>query len=310
MIENIELYRKFVSVAKRDSISAAAKDLHITQAALSVDIQNLEYALGTALFFRHSKGVRLTGAGEVLYVYAKSALESLEAGENQLRDMIGLKRGLMRIGASDMTLRFYLLDYLQSFRNNFPDVKINVTNAPTPQTIAALKNGEIDFGVVTQDNLTHGDKNSLAHRDENADISFVPVREIADIFICTETHDIASRTNVTADELTDYPLIMLEEKITSTRQYVQSFFEKNEFCADIELATSDLLLEFAIRGLGISSIVEDFARDAIEAGKVKKIDFQPPIPPRHMCVAYLKNRPLSATAKEMFRLMNVEIAKN
>jgi Transcriptional regulator len=304
MIENIELYRKFAAVAKRDSISAAAKDLHITQAALSVDIQNLEYALGTALFFRHSKGVRLTGAGEVLYEHARTALESLEKGEDSLRDMIGLKSGLMRIGASDMTLRFYLLDYLQQFRDIYPDVKINVTNAPTPQTIAALRNGEIDFGAVTQDRAPSPDDK------QNNDITFIPVREIRDIFICSDKYDIANKTNVSADEITEYPLIMLEEKITSTRQYVQSFFDKTELNADIELATSDLLLEFAIRDLGISSIVEDFASEAIAAGKVKKIDLHPEIPPRQMCIAYLKKRPLSATAKEMFKLMGIDAPRN
>lgn len=309
MIDNIELYRKFLAAAESRSISEAAVNFNISQPALSNAILELEDKLGTTLFTRSSKGISLTQSGEVLYEYIKNALSFIETGENRVNEIIGLKSGLMRIGASDMTLRFYLLEYLEIFRNRYPDVKLKVTNAPTPQTLAALRNGEIDFGVITENDIEAETDQKIKRFGD--DICVVPVREILDIFICSYKYPVSFEENVTAERLSEYPVIMLEES-TSTRRYIQSVLEKENLSLtpDIELATSDLLLEFAVRGIGISAIVEDFAKEALANGKVKKVNFTPKIPPRHICIAYLKKISLCTAAKEMFRLMNICIPKD
>lgn len=301
MIDNIELYKRFLVVAESKSISAAALSMHISQPALSSDIGELEKKLNTKLFFRTNRGISLTQEGEILFDYIKRALSSIQTGEDIINEITGLKRGVMRIGASDMTLRFFLLDYLEIFRNKYPEVKLKVTNAPTPQTLSALRNGEIDFGVITESTLD----NSGTNKEYGGDICIIPVCEIHDIFICSDKYPIAGKKNAEISELSEYTVIMLEES-TSTRRYVQSVIGKENLTPDIELATSDLLLEFAIRGIGISSIVENFAESAIESGKVKKIDLSAPIPPRHICIAYLKNVPLCTSAKEMLKLMNIK----
>ena len=60
-----------------------------------------------------------------------------------------MESGEISIGASDMTLQFYLLDYLERFHEKYPDIKVHVTNAPTPETLRYLQEGRIDFGVIT-----------------------------------------------------------------------------------------------------------------------------------------------------------------
>lgn len=303
MIENIELYKRFCAVAEKGNITAAAAELCITQPALSSDIKQLEGLLSTQLFFRQNRGVSLTPEGMELYGYVRDALAFLEAGEDRIREMGGLKGGTMRIGASDMTLRFYLLTYLQEFRTACPDVHLKVTNAPTPQTIAALRGGEIDFGVITED--TH-----LPAPDDG--IERIPVRQIHDIFVCAAKdarYAPLLAGPIPPAALADYSLIMLEES-TSTRRYVQSVVGPDIGEPDIELATSDLLLEFALRGIGVSSIVEDFAATAIKRKKLCKIVLTPPIPPRRMCVVYLKKIPLSAAARAIFKLMGIKPVKS
>jgi hypothetical protein len=142
---------------------------------------------------------------------------------------------------------------------------------------------------------------------EEDGIAFIPVREIRDIFIASEEICIAHRTRVEKRDLAEYPLMMLEEK-TSTRRYVSGWLGKNFPAPAIELATSDLLLEFAVRGIGIASIVEDFARDAIREGRVIKLPMAEELPPRRICVAYLKKLPMTAAAKKMTdRLMEVRL---
>jgi len=296
MSDYISHYESFLAVAEAGSISEAAKRLFVTQPAVSAEISSLERALGMRLFFRTNRGVRLTPEGSVLYDYIKKAFSFITAGEEKLRELHGLKAGVLRIGASDMTLRFFLLDYIADFRARYPDVRLSVTNAPTPQTLRALRDGQIDFGVVSEP------------FDPDEDIELIPVREIRDIFIASEEFGIAHRTVVEKRDLAEYPLIMLEET-TSTRRYVSAWLGEGFPAPAIELATSDLLLEFAMRGIGVSSIVEDFASDAIRAGKVVKLPMQEEIPPRRISVAYLKKLPMTAAAKQMVdRLREVKLS--
>lgn len=66
-----------------------------------------------------------------------------------LRRMKDLETGEIRIGASDMTLQFYLLPYLEQFHEQYPNIKVTVSNGPTPETLEALYQGHIDFGIVS-----------------------------------------------------------------------------------------------------------------------------------------------------------------
>lgn len=299
MIDDLNMYRAFLAVAKAGSVSAAARALFVSQPALSAQISRLEAALGVKLFFRSSRGVSLTYEGELCRSYVERAAAFLEAGEDELRDIAGLRSGRMRIGASDMTLRFYLLDRLERFRDLYPNVRLSVTNAPTPRTLDALRGGGLDFGVVT-------DSGSLSA--ENNDLELLPVREIRDVFVART--DVAAKyfggsAEIDASALSRAPLIMLEGD-TSTKSYVMRALSASapgcEFSPAIELATSDLVLEFAKRGMGVASIVRDFADGAISCGDVVELDLRPRIPPRRMVVAYLKASPLPAAAKRFIEL--------
>ena len=126
MIQNLDLYPVFMQTAKSRSISRAAKEMHISQPAVSLAIGKLEDALGVKLFFRSNRGISLTNEGSILLEHLSSAFSLIEAGEEKLRDIAGLRSGTLRIGASDMTLRFFLLDYLERFRDLYPGVRLTV----------------------------------------------------------------------------------------------------------------------------------------------------------------------------------------
>lgn len=141
MIEKLSLYRSFLAAAAEGSISAGARALFVSQPALSADIHALEEALGVKLFFRASRGITLTPEGELLEGYVRPAFSLLDVGEERLRDIAGLHGGSLRIGASDMTLRFFLLDHIGAFAP-LPEVRLSVTNNPTPETLRALRAGK------------------------------------------------------------------------------------------------------------------------------------------------------------------------
>ena len=135
---NFEYYKVFYHVCACGSLTAAAQELCISQPAVSQAVRQLEKEAGTKLFFRTSKGVQLTREGELLYHYVKPGVEELLEGGKMLERMLNMDVGEVRIGASDMTLQFYLLPYLEQFHREYPKIKVNVTNAPTPETIKSL----------------------------------------------------------------------------------------------------------------------------------------------------------------------------
>lgn len=295
MIEKLSLYRSFAEVAREGSISAAAKNLFVTQPAVSADIKELEEELGTALFFRTNRGMKLTAEGQTLLDFVRKAFAFLESGEAALSDIAGMRRGVLRIGASDMTLRFYLLDILADFRREFPAVRLEVTNNPTPKTVEALRTGEIDFGVIS------GAADAFAG---DADLVTVPVREIRDIFVAAPFHPLAARKKITPKELAEVPLILLE-KATGTRRYLATLPGYRELTADIELATSDLIVEFAKRGLAAASVVADFAEDALARGELVELDLAVPPPKRHFLAVYRRGMPHGAAVREIFARMGL-----
>ncbi len=289
MTDNLSHYDSFLAAAECRSISEAAKRLYVTQPAVSAEIAALERSLHVRLFYRSNRGVQLTPAGEVLYDHVKKAFTFVGAGEQKIRELAGLRAGALRIGASDMTLRFYLLDHIAAFRQSYPDVHLNITNAPTPQTLQALQDGQIDFGVVSE---------PLPEGIDTEALELIPVRTIRDIFIASDEFEIAHRTVVDRRDLAECPLIMLERH-TATRQYVSNWLGPDFPAPAIELATSDLLLEFAARGIGVSSIVEDFALDAIRDGRVVRLPLREELPPRRLFVVLWRRLPLSAAAEKM-----------
>ncbi len=288
MIDNITLYKTFVAVADSESISAAARALYISQPAVSSEIAQLEDKLGTKLFFRTNRGVSLTPEGTLLYGYIKRGFSFLEAGEDKLREIAGLSDGVLRVGASDMTLRFFLLDHIEKFNREYPGVMLTITNAPTPKTLEALRSGVLDFGVISDDG-------ELSFSGE--EFVTLEVKKIRDIFAVPPTHPLAKKETVSYSELAEYPVIMLE-KNSSTRRYLDGIFGDVLHPA-IELATSDLILEFARRNMGVASIVEDFAKEDLKTGTLVKLNVEPAFPERRFLLVYLSRTPLSAAARRL-----------
>ena len=289
---NLEYYKIFYYVASCHSVTAAAKELCISQPAVSQGLKALETALGAKLFHRTSKGVSLTNEGEVLFTYIKTGVEQIRLGEQKLNELLNMTTGEIRIGASDMTLKFYLLPYLQRYHQLYPDIKVTVTNAPTPQTLEHLYEGRIDFGIVS---------NPLEVREH---LSVMPVREIRDVFVAGKQFWRYKQKMLSYLDLETMPIICLEPH-TSTRKYVDDFLLQNHVTLEpeFELATSDMIVQFARQNLGIGCVVEDFAKEYIDAEELFVLQFDKQIPPRQICVVHDERLPLSIAAGRMMELL-------
>ena len=292
MAENLEYYKVFYYVAKLGSITMAGEQLSISQPAVSQSLKQLEKVLGTKLCVRISKGVRLTKEGELLYSYIQKGYEEMELGEQMLSKMLNLDVGEIRIGASDMTLQFYLLPFLERFHEKYPKIKVIVTNAPTPETLRYLQQGKIDFGVVS------------TPFEAKDDIQAIEVKEIEDVFVAGRKFIPYKHHTLDLQELEKLPLISLEEN-TSTRTYMDAFLAKNGVVLhpEFELATSDMIVQFTLRNLGIGNVMRDFAKPYLEDGRLFELRFNKIIPKRHFCVVLDAKNPMSAAARKLMQLI-------
>lgn len=292
MITNLEYYKVFYYVAKTGSLTQAAGLLSISQPAVSQSIKLLEEQTGAQLFTRVSRGVRLTAEGEMLYSYVSKGYEQIETGEQKLKQMLNLELGEIHIGASDMTLKFYLLPFLERFHEKYPGIKVIVTNAPTPETIGNLRGGQIDFGVVSTPFETLSEMQAMA------------VRTIEDTFVCGRRFISYKNRTLDLSELENLPIIYLEKK-TSTRSYMDRYLSENGVAIqpEFELATSDMIVQFALRNLGVGCVVKDFALPYLQSGKLFELRFNKIIPKREFCIVTDNKNMMSAAAKNLLEMI-------
>lgn len=284
-------YKIFYYAALNGNITAASEQLYISQPAVSQSIKQLENSLGCKLFIRTPKGVKLTAEGRIIYQHVSKGIEQIKIGEKRLESQLSLESGEIHIGASDMTLEYYLLPYLEKFHRLYPKIKISITNGPTPETIRILDDDKIDFGIISEPICDHHD------------FLIIPVKEIEDIFICgTEFSDIADNP-ISLGELVSLPLIMLESN-TSTRKYIDAYLSENNIIIspEFELATSSLIVQFAKRNLGIGCVVRDFADNDLKKDLIYEVKLEKKIAKRHICLIK-KSAAVSRASEKLLELL-------
>lgn len=294
MIANLDYFKVFYYTAKCGSVTKAAGELSISQPAVSQSLKQLEKSLGVTLFQRASKGVRLTQEGKLLFSHVEKGYAQIEQGVEKLQQMQNLELGEVHIGASDMTLRFYLLPYLEKFHEKYPDIKVIVTNAPTPETLELLREGRIDFGVVS------------TPFDWQENVKAVMVREIEDVFVAGRRFLPYKNKMLDFQELEKLPMIFLENN-TSTRSYMDRYLAGMgvELQPEFELATSDMIVQFALRSLGVGCVVRDFAKEALESGLLFELRFNKMIPKRQLCVVTNGRAALSIASNKLLDIMGI-----
>lgn len=292
MTENLEYYKVFYYVARCENLTAAAAELSVSQPAVSQALKQLEEALGTKLFVRASRGIRLTEEGQALFEYVKEGYEKILLGEKMISSMLRLDSGELKIGASDMTLKYYLLPHLEKFHEQYPGIKVTVTNAPTPRTLELLHDGKIDFGVVS------------TPFDQRQGILVSEVRKIEDVFVAGRKFIQYKNRMLDLQELEGLPIIFLEGA-TSTGKYMDEFLKQNQVMIrpEFELATSDMIVQFALRSLGVGCVVRDFASEYLEDGRLFELRFNKIIPKRQICVVTEERAFPTRAAQEFLKII-------
>ena len=289
MKTKLDYYRIFYETARCRSFSIAAQRLYISQSAISQCIHQLESDLNAQLFVRTRKGVSLTNEGQLLFLKVESAITSIEQGEKQLDRLHHLEAGELRIAAGDTITTHFLLKYLEEYHATYPDIRIEMANSYSSQMLTLVKEGKADLAFV-----------NMPMEDE--ELIFEPCLEINDVFVCGP--DFEKKAAYSWEEVAELPLILIEKNASSRHFLEKNFKERNiALNPQIEVAVHDLLIRFASIHLGISCVIEQFSKEELEKGIIKKIPLDPPLPKRSIGCAYLKNTPLSYAAKAFLDLI-------
>ena len=270
MEQHLSQYRIFYEVARCGNISRAAKELYISQPAISKAIGKLEESLGTRLFLRNSRGVQLTPEGNVLFQHVAAAFDSLSRGEKELKRIHDFHIGQLKIGVSNTLCKYVLLPYLKSFVEKYPHVNITIESQSTAHPLEMLEARKIDIGLVAEPRARRG-------------LNFTPVMEIHDGFVCTPAY----MENLTlregpAPDIFKTGNIMLLDRSNMSRKHLDTYLSDRDIEVNQLLEVTDmaLLIEFARIGLGIACVILDFVSDDLKNGTLMEVPLDAPIPRR------------------------------
>ncbi len=277
MENNLNLYYIFYAVAKAKNISGAAKELYISQPAISKAISKLEQNLDTTLFIRNSRGVSLTLEGEMLYDQVHTAFHCIQTGEEKIRLANRLGMGHLSIGVSTTLCKYVLLPYLKEFTAKNPHIQISISCQSSAETLEALNNNAIDIGLIS-------------YPDSKHNLELLPVSEIHDTFVTTDNYlnNFKKRDALVKESIIKNATFIMLNKENMTRKHVDA----NLSAAQIELenimeaSNMDLLIDFCKTDLGIACVIREFVLEELKSGILKEVRILKNPPGRNIGFAY------------------------
>ena len=287
---DLELFRIFDTVATVRSFSSAAEELKISQPAVSQAVRRMEEQLGARLFERGHRGVSLTQEGDTIYSYVHTALRMIGTGVERALERNALRDTHLRIAAGDSAAKWYLAPLIREFASQYPNVVIRVLAGKTSDTLTLLQERKADIGFVNMPISADG-------------VIFEECFTLHDVFIAGKEYENLKNRTVSLQELTTYPLIMLDGSCR-TRKWVDRHFNAHGamILSSLVLSSQELMPEYVRSGLGIACVVDEFSRQTLSSGDVFRVELEDPVPERSLGICFRSDGPLSPSAERFIDL--------
>ncbi len=274
---SFDLYRIFYYVCKNLSITEAAKNLYVSQPAITKQIKNLETGLGKVLFIRNKKGLVLTDDGKKLYEKIKDSVEklsSIEEGEDESEEFT------IRIVAGYNTLKSYLVNSMSKFSEEHPNIKFEVATYPYAESIERLREDKADLIFM----------NMKKKNDSLNDLQIKKCLEIEDILVVSKEMKEKFPDMIKLIDLNNYPIICKLGSST-TRENIEEYFNKfnQTFIPKYELSNAWLIEEYVKSNKGIGLVGRDTIDEDIKNGNCFEIKTDIELPHREIGYAVRKN---------------------
>lgn len=249
----------FESVARLLSFSRAARELHLSQPGVSMQVKQLEEMLGRTLFEQLGKRLYLTEAGREVLRASQAIVQELLDLEGALNDLTGLKQGTLTVGVVS-TVSYFAIRLISRFRLEHPQVRItlNVLNRET--LLAQLANNEVDLALMGQPPLGH-------------DLASTPFMENPLVVIAPHDHPLAASRNIPLARIAEEDFVARETG-SGTRSATEAFFQSHGLAlrAAMEMNKNEALKQAVEAGLGLGVVSRHTVTLELSAQRLSILD--------------------------------------
>jgi len=286
--------RAFAAVYRAGQLSAAARDLHVTQSAVSVLIRQIETVLGAQLFDRTTRSLVPTSAGEHAIGIAERILNDIKALDHSINDLQHLERGTVRLTATPATGMALLPETVRRFGQDFPAVSLLVDDCAPNQFLSNIREEKVEFGVGAPPRETGEFTSRFIHEDQLC-------------LICPNAHRLAGKTEVTWSDLDNEPLI-LSRRDYGVRDLVEATLQRAGvqpvLAAEVGFLSTATWL--AASGIGVGILPEKLAR-LFFTEKIVVRRLNAPRILRPTAVVVKKGRSLSASSERFVQMLEEDL---
>lgn len=280
----LEQLRIFVAVAEREHVTQAARELNLTQSAVSAAIAALEARYDTKLFDRIGRRIALTEAGRLFLVEARAVLVRAAAAESVLFDLTGLKRGSLSLAASQTVGNYWLPPVMQRYRHAHPGIALSLAIANTSAVAAMIHDNEADLGFV----------------EDAIDDPLLDIRPVAeDELVLVAAPALAGRRDLKA-----LPWVFREKGSGTRAIFERALTERTIDPAALnvvlELPSNEAVRTAVIDGAGATALSRLAVAQALKSGALAMLDFPPP--KRQFFALRLKERGLTLAEKAFYAI--------
>lgn len=260
---NIPELRVFVTAAEELNFSRAAARLHLSQSAVSQNIQSIEKSYGVELFVRHGRSVQLSEVGQVILPMAREVLNTVRLLEDSLINVKGEVAGELTIGCSTTSGKYILPNLLAAFRREYSLVRSRVTISSRSGVVERLLDQTLALGVMSR---------QVEHRD----LEYMPLLEDKVILIVPIDHPWAQYGRAMPADLLDQPFIRREES-SGTAEVVSNALKQQGVMPDtlntvMELGNAEAIEMAVEEGIGIAFVSELVAARGLALGRIKQVE--------------------------------------
>ncbi|PYY25783.1 LysR family transcriptional regulator [Paenibacillus illinoisensis] len=255
----MESLKVYITVVEQRNFSRAAELLHLSQPGVSLHIRKLEKEFDVKLMHRSPKWVKLTEAGELLYVRAKEMVNLYESAKLDIARLQDDVSGSLQIGAS-FTIGEYVLPRLfSSFARQYPEVAMEVFIGNSSQVVEAIRDNKMDFGLIEED-------------IEAQDLTVTPFMKDELIIVAAEGYPLNASVNADLEQLQDQVWI-LREMGSGTRSSSDRFLAQTGLRVNRSYVfnSSQGVKEAVFSGLGIAMLSRWVVKRELSAGMLKEI---------------------------------------
>lgn len=251
----------FVVAATRLSFARAAEELHLTQAAISLQIRQLEEVAGINLFERIGKRVFLTEAGEALLGHARSIQQSLRDADESLSALKGLRGGRIAVAAAS-TAEYFAPALLSQFRAQHPELRLRLLIDNRETVYRLLASNAVDVAIMGR-----------PPADVDTETTVLAPHPL--VFIAAAGHPLAQRRGLRSEEITGEALIAREAG-SGTRSAMEEFFagQSQRPRIGMEMGSNDAIKQAVVAGLGIGFVSRHTLGLEFSAGKLAILDVE------------------------------------